>query len=265
MLIVGERINTTRKSIAEAVEKKDAEFIQAEARKQVEAGAQYLDVNCGTRIKNEVADMEWLVNTIQEVVDVPLCIDSPNPAAIEKGLSLAKKKALVNSITGEKTRIEQILPLVKEHGAAVVALTMDEGGMPETAAQRYEIASRILEQVSREGLKEEDLYFDPLVRPVSTEPKQAVEFLNALRSIKTLGQVNIICGLSNISFGLPNRKLINAVFLSMAVSYGLNSAIIDPTDKLMMASIYAAQALLGQDEYCMNYITASREGRLELI
>jgi len=264
MLIIGERINTTRKSIGAAVEKKDAEFIQNEARKQAEAGANYIDVNCGTQIKDEVGDMEWLVNTIQEAVDLPLCIDSPNPKALERGLSLVKRKAIVNSITGEKERIEQILPLVKQYEASVVALTMDESGMPETALQRHEIAASILEEVTKQGVKEEDIYFDLLVRPISTEPKQAIEFLNALDSIKTLGNVNFTCGLSNISFGLPNRKVINAIFLSMAMSHGLNSAIIDPTDKLMTAAILSGRAILDQDEYCMNYITASRAGKLEL-
>lgn len=264
MIVIGERINTTRKSIGAAVEKKDAEFIQNEAKKQETAGAHYIDVNCGTRIKDEVGDMEWLVNTIQEATDLPLCIDSPNHKALNKGLSLVKKKAIVNSITGEKDRIELILPLVKKYKASVVALTMDESGMPESAQQRYDIAARILEEVKKEGVEEEDVYFDLLVRPISTEPKQAVEFLEALRKIKTLGKVNFTCGLSNISFGLPQRQVVNAIFLSMAMANGLNSAIIDPANKLIMASIYTAESILGQDEYCMNYITVAREGKLDI-
>ena len=264
MLIVGERINATRKSMGEALAKKDIRFIQNEAVKQVESGAAYIDVNCGNPDhEQEVRDMEWVVKAVQEAVKVPLCIDSANPKALEKGLSVHKGKALVNSVTAEKDRMKEVLPIVKRFNAGIIALTNDETGMPRTCGERFDLARRILDESNRLGIKDEDVYFDPLVRPVSAEQDQPIEFLNALRSIKTLGNVHTICGLSNVSFGLPNRKVMNAVFMAMALSYGLNAAIIDPLDKLMMATIKAAEALLGYDEYCGKYIESARKGELD--
>jgi len=145
MIIIGERINATRKGVGEAIEKKDSKFIQQEALNQVNAGANFLDINCGTSVSKEVSNMEWLVNTVQEVVDVPLVIDSPNPSALECGLKLCKKKAMVNSITGEKERIKNILPLVEKFNADVIALTMDEKGMTHTAQERLNIAEKIVD------------------------------------------------------------------------------------------------------------------------
>jgi len=206
-----------------------------------------------------------VVKRVQEAVKVPLCIDSANPKALEKGLSVHKGKALVNSVTAEKERMREVLPIVKRYNAGIIALTNDETGMPRTCGERFDLARRILDETTRIGIKDEDVYFDPLVRPVSAEQDQPLEFLNALRSIKTLGKVNTICGLSNVSFGLPNRKIINAVFMAMALSYGLNAAIIDPLDNLMMAVIKSAEALLGNDEYCGRYIEAARKGKLDIL
>jgi len=263
MLIIGERINTTRKPVQKAVEEKDAKFIQEEARKQADAGANYIDVNCGTSVKNEISDMKWLVETVQAVVELPLCIDSPNPEALEAGLAIHKGKPIINSITGEQSRMEMILPLVEKYKTSVVALTMDETGMPHTAAQRTDIAKKIIDAVVKRGIAEEDIYFDALVRPISTEPGQAIEFLESLKSIKSLAKVKTICGLSNISFGLPKRALINAAFLTMAVYAGLDAALIDPLDKRMLAAVKVSEALLGRDEFCLNYINASRAGEFD--
>lgn len=260
MLVIGERINATRKSIGEAIVKKDAKFIQQEAVSQLKAGADILDVNCGMSVKDEASNMEWLVNTVQEAVDSALVIDSPNPAVIESGLKLCKKKAMVNSITGEKERIKKIMPLVEKYNTDVVALTMDEKGMPHTSRERYDIAEKTIESIKGYNVPLERIYFDLLVRPISTEPNQANEFLNAVRLIKKNLKAETVCGLSNISFGLPNRKFINATFLTMSLYAGLTAAIIDPTDKQMMLTVKASEALLGQDEYCMKYITAFREG-----
>lgn len=262
MIIVGERINTSRKSVARAVEAKDAGFIREEAKKQAEAGADYIDVNCGTSVAREVDDMKWLVETVQKVIDLPLCIDSPNPEAIKAGLELHRGKALVNSITGEKERAEKILPLVKEFDACVVALTMGEKGMPHSAEERIEIAKSVIEKVKAHGIPVVNLYFDPLVRPVSTEPEQMEEVLKTIRLIREKLGGKTICGLSNISFGLPERHLINSVFLSMALAGGLNAAIIDPTVPKMFAVLRAADALLGNDRFCLKYIEAFRQGKL---
>jgi len=263
MLIIGERINTSRKAIEEAVEKKDAKVIQDEAKVQVEAGAQMLEVNCGTRINTEPEDMAWLVKTMQEVVEGPLSIDSPNPKAIEAGLAVHKGRAIVNSITAESERAGVILPLVKKYNSQLVALLMDERGMPKTSEERLTIAKKIMGLVTEYGIKEEDLYLDPLVRPVSTESEQVGEVLKTIRSIRSLGRVKSIVGLSNISFGLPKRSLINRTFLALALEAGLDAAIIDPTDPQMIATLKASNALLGKDEYCLEYIAAHREGKLK--
>jgi len=262
MLIIGERINASRKSILQAIQERNTSFIQEEAKRQVESGAQMLDVNAGVRVRQEPEDIAWLVRTIQEVVNVPLCIDSPNPLAIEAGLSLHKGRAMVNSITLEEKRLKGILPLVKQYGSLVVALTMSENKMPETAKDRLDISREIIKIIQKENIPLENLYIDPLVHPISTDKNNAIIVLESIRMIKETFSVKIITGLSNISFGLPNRPLINRTFLAMALSAGLDSALIDPLDKEIMATLRATEALLGQDEYCLQYLTAFRKGNL---
>ena len=263
MLIVGERLNTTRKSIDAAVEARKAEAIRAEATKQSETGADLIDVNTGTRLKTEVADMEWLVNVVQEAVGNRLCIDSPNPTAIEMGLRLVKQKPLVNSITGEAERVKVIMPMVKEYGTSVVALTMDEAGMPRTGEDRHRIACKIVDMIAEYNIPMSDIYFDPLVQPVGSSLDQGMAVLEGIKLIRaSFPDAHIICGLSNISFGLPDRKLLNRTFLPMALSAGIDAAIMDPTDSALMSSLMASSALLAQDEFCLNYIRAWREGKL---
>jgi len=263
MLVVGERINTSRKSIRPAVETKDKEFIQKEARLQLEAGADMIDVNCGTRVKEEPEDLEWLVKTVQEVVDVPLSLDSPNPKALERALGAHKGKAMVNSITLEKERMEKTLPLIKKYNAKVVALTMDDQGMPDDCKRRVEIAGNILEALEGEGVKKEDIYFDPLVRPIGTDPQQSLMVLEAIKTIMDkFSGVHTFCGLSNISFGLPLRALLNQNFLTMALVMGLDGVMIDPLNQRMMSSLKASLALLNKDQFCLEYIKAFRAGKL---
>jgi 5-methyltetrahydrofolate--homocysteine methyltransferase len=263
VLVVGERINTSRKSIRPAVENKDKEFIQKEAKLQIEAGAGMVDVNCGTRVAQEPEDLEWLVTTVQEAVTTPLCIDSPNPRALERALSAHKGKALINSITLEKERIKNTLPLVKKNNARVVALTMDDRGMPDDSKARVEIAGKLLETLEGEGIKREDVYFDPLVRPIGTDPGQSLMVLETIKIImEKFPGVHTFCGLSNISFGLPLRPLLNQNFLTMAMVMGLDSVMIDPLNQRMMSSLKASLALLNKDEFCLEYINAFREGKL---
>lgn len=265
MLIIGEKINTTKKSIDAAVEAKDAEAIRNEVEKQLEAGANIIDVNTGTRIKSEVEDMKWLVNTIQESFDCRLCIDSPDPNAIKAGLELCKKKAMVNSITGEKERVDAIMPMVKEYEAGVVALTMDEAGMPTTGEDRHKIASKIIDMIADYNIPMDDIYFDALIQPVGSNPEQGLAVLEGIRLIRTsFPDAHIVCGLSNISYGLPERKLLNRTFLPMALGAGLDAAIMDPTDQKLMSTVLASCALLTRDEYCLSYISSWREGKLEV-
>lgn len=265
MLIVGELINTSRKPIKAAVEAMDAEYIKNIARAQVEAGADYLDVNCGTMVYNEVEMMEWLVNTVQEAVEIPLCIDSPNPKAIEKGLSLAKYgQPLINSITAEAERFAQVFPLVQKYNAKVVALCMDDTGMPETAEDRMRVVRALYQNLSQAGVADDDIYFDPLVKPISTGDSAGTEVLETIDLIsREFPQVHKICGLSNVSYGLPNRKVLNRLFLVQTMTMGMDSYILDPLDRVMMGSVYGGQALLGKDPYCMNYLTVHRKGLYE--
>jgi len=264
MLIIGERINTTKKSIDSAVEARNADSIHNEVIKQLEAGADVIDVNTGTRIKTEVADMEWMVNTIQEAIDCRLCIDSPNPAALEAGIKLCKQKALVNSITGEKERIDAIMPMVKDFGAGVVALTMDETGIPKTGEDRHQIAIKIMRMIAKYNIPTDDIYFDAIIQSIGSNPDQGLAFLEGIKLIKaSIPDAHIIGGLSNISYGLPDRKLLNRTFLPMAMSAGLDAVIMDPTDKLLMATVLASRALLAQDEFCLNYISSWRQGKFK--
>jgi len=265
MIIIGERINSTRARIQEAIKARNSAFILKEAVSQIEAGAYYVDVNCAVTSGDEVQDIDWAISVIQsEVKDFNLCIDSPNYLAIDRALKVYKGKGniIINSITGDEDRIKTMLPLARAHNAKLIALTMDEHGMPDTAEGRFEAARAIFERVTKDGFRAEDLYFDPLIRPISTEPRQAYEFLRSIPLVKSLGNVNTICGLSNVSFGLPSRSTINASFLAMAMQAGLDAAILDPTDKNIVSSLAAARALLCNDEYCAGYIRAYREGKL---
>jgi len=262
MLIVGELINSSRKDIKPAVESKDAAYIQKIAKEQVEAGAHYIDVNCGTQVFNEPEVMEWLVKTIQEVVNAPLCIDSPNEKALEAGLALTKtKKPMVNSITAEKERFEMILPLVQKYDAKVVALCMDDSGMPETAEDRIAIVDKLVKDLTSNGVAEDDIYLDPLVKPISTGDKAGIGVLETVRYIReNYPKVHAICGLSNVSFGLPNRKVLNQTFMIQTMLMGMDTYILNPLDKRMMGFIYSSMALLGRDPFCGNYLSAFRSG-----
>lgn len=264
MLIVGELINSSRKAIKPVVENRDAKFIQDLALKQVEAGCDYVDVNCGTQVYNEVETMAWLVKSIQEVCDAPLCIDSPSDEALAAGLEAAKangKQQMINSITAESERYSAIIPLVQQYKTKVVALCMDDKGMPATAEDRIRIVDKLIGSLTRDGVDEDQIYLDPLVKPVSTGDVFAVEVLEAVRYIRQkFPRVHTICGLSNVSFGLPNRKYLNRAFMVQTMTMGMDAYILDPLDKEMIALLFASRALLGQDEFCVKYLSAHRAG-----
>jgi len=263
MLVIGEKINTTLKEAKEIVAKKDEKALQELAKKQIDAGANMVDVNVGTRIKTEAEDMEWAIKTIQEIIDIPCCIDSPNPKVLEAGLRVHRGKALVNSITAEKKRLNDALPILKNYDCKVVALTMDDEGIPEDDEERYKIAANLIEKLNKEGFALDDIYIDPLIRPISTDPKLGKVVLDAMGKICTsFPEIHIICGLSNVSFGLPRRSLLNRTFLAMEMTKGLDAALLDPLDKNVMASLISARALLGEDEFCVNYISSFREGKI---
>ena len=264
MIIVGELINASRKKIAPAIEARDADAIQQVAKAQEEAGADYIDVNAGVFVGKESDYLKWLVQTVQAVCTKPCCIDSPDPKAIEAALALHEGTPLINSISMEKERLETLLPVVAGSGARVVALCMSDDGMPETADQRIAIAEKLINTLVKNNVALEDIFVDPLVQPLSTNVSYGLEFMKAVEQIMTrFSGVHTVCGLSNISFGLPERKFLNQTFVTQAILRGLDGAIINPLDKRIMACIIAAEAMAGKDDYCMNFLTAYREKRFE--
>jgi cobalamin-dependent methionine synthase I len=266
MIIIGEKINSTLKAIRPAIEKYDAATIQDIAKKQYNAGASYLDVNAGMFTDEEPERLTWLINTVQEVVDAPFSIDSPSPKAIEAALKVNRNsKPIINSITDEEERYNAIMPLAVQYNTGIIALCMDDTGMPETTDERVVIAERLIEKLTKEGILLEDIYIDPLIRPIGTGSHYGIVAIETIRKVKAeFPGVHIACGLSNISFGIPARKLMNQTFLVAAMAAGMDGAILDPLDKKLMSFMYATEALLGQDDFCMNYLTKFREGEIEV-
>ncbi len=266
MQIIGELINASRKKIAEATKNEDAQYIQDIARQQHEHGAHFIDVNAGTFVGREKEYMHWLIENVQQATEqAPCCIDSPDPEVVESALSIHQGTAMVNSISLESERYEALLPVITSNECKVVALCMSDEGMPESAQDRFNIAERLVNILVQKGKKTDDIYVDPLVQPISTNDIYGLEFLNSIEMIMTrLEGVHTICGLSNISFGLPKRELLNRTFAVMAVLKGLDSAIINPLDIKMMANIVTAETLAGKDSFCMNFLDAYRAEKLEM-
>jgi 5-methyltetrahydrofolate--homocysteine methyltransferase len=263
MVIIGEKINSSNKLVASAIEKRDAEYVQKLAEKQVEAGADYIDVNAGTFVNQEAELLTWLVKTIQSKVFKPCCIDSPNADAIEKALEVHQGRSMINSITGEKEKHQKLIPLLKYHHAKVIVLCLGEKGIPETADERVHIAYRIVDDLLKEDIPLQDIYIDPLIQPIATNPSSALTALEVIEKVtKRHPGIHTVCGISNISFGLPRRKLINASFLTMAIAKGLDTAILDPTDPAVLSSVLAGEALIGRDPYGLRYISAFRKGKI---
>ena len=264
MEIVGELINASRKKIGEAIKSVDADYIQETAKQQRDSGADYIDVNAGTFVGKEKEYMKWLIETVQQVVDAPCCIDSPDPDVVETALDLHKGVPMINSISLESERYEALMPIVTSRDCKVVALCMSDQGMPESAQDRFAIAEKLVNSLVQKGARKENIYVDPLVQPVSTNDRYGIEFLNAIERIMTeLDGVHTICGLSNISYGLPKRQVLNQNFAVMGILKGLDCAIINPLDRKLMASIRAAEVLAGRDTFCMNYLDAYRSGALD--
>lgn len=261
MLIVGENINTSRRRIAEAVEKQDGEFIVQVAKNQADAGAHFIDVNAGTFVDLETEYLCWLVETVQDALDLPLCLDSPNPKALSEAIKCHRGEPMINSISLEKERFDAMLPIVTAQPCRIVALCMAETAMPVGAEERVKAGAELIEKLASEGVTLENIFIDPLVQPVSVDIRVGHAVLDAIKTFKKdFPGVNTICGLSNISFGLPARRLINRTFLSLCMLQGLSAAILDPTDKRLMANLLSARMILGKDEYCGDFIDAYQNG-----
>lgn len=258
--IIGERINPTgRKALAAEMAEGNLQRVADDAVAQVEAGASVLDVNAGIPMVDEPALLADVVKLVQSLTDVPLCIDSSVVEALARGLEVYEGKALVNSVNGEEDRLELVLPLVKKHGAAVIGLVMDESGIPETPDLRLQVAKKILERAQDHGISPEDVVIDPLVLPVGASPMAGRIVLETLRLVRAELGVNTVCGASNISFGLPNRPMLNAAFLAMTVAAGITAVIANPTDGSSLAGILAGDVLVANDQNCMNWIRATRK------
>ncbi|MEW6672489.1 MAG: dihydropteroate synthase [Thermodesulfobacteriota bacterium] len=264
MIIIAERINASRKSIAAAISAGDAAFIQNEARIQDLAGADYIDVNAGTFVGEEIEKLKWVIAAVQEVTEKPLCLDSPDPKVIRAAALLVKNTPMINSITLEPERFEGILPIAADRKAKLIALCQSEDAMAESADDKVRLAEKLVEKVSAAGIPPDDLFIDPLVYPLSTNTRSAVATLRAIERIMTaFPGIHTTCGLTNVSYGLPARKLVNRTFLTAAILHGLDSAIMDPTDRQLYGALKAALAVSGRDDFCMGLIGAFREGKLE--
>ena len=263
MLLVGELINSSRPAVAEMLRSKDGEGIGRLVRAQADHGAGCIDVNAGAFLSEEKSHLQWLVQTVQGAVPLPCCIDSPDPAAIEAAVRVHRGGApLINSISLEKDRFNPLLSLVAGTDWKIVALCTSDEGMPRTAERRLAVAGKLIDALVGKGVAAENIYVDCLVQPVATDASQAAVFLQTVSRLKaSFAGVNTICGLSNISFGLPQRSLINRTFAAMAISAGLDAAIANPLDRELMAAIIAARTLAGQDPYCLEYLTAFRQHR----
>jgi 5-methyltetrahydrofolate--homocysteine methyltransferase len=253
VVIIGEKINPTgHKKLAAALQENNFDYVRELAKRQVAAGADVLDVNVGVPGLNDVALMPEIVKLVAETVNVPLCLDSPNPAALAAGLAVAPGKPLVNSVSGEVTRLQSVLPLVKERRAAVIGLAMDDNGIPSDAEGRLAIAETILEHAAQIGIPTEDVIIDPLVMTVGADSRAGVITLLTIELLRKHLGVNINLGASNVSFGLPDRHTVNQTFMALAIGVGANCMITDPMK--LTGVIRAADLLLGRDEYAMRFI-----------
>ncbi|MEG0377228.1 MAG: dihydropteroate synthase [Eubacterium sp.] len=264
MIIVGEKINTSLKGITDFVKCKDTAAIGELAKLQADLGADYIDVNCGTLVDEEREALPWLIKTVGAVVDKPCCIDSPDPVALEAALKCHNGTPMINSITAEEKRYAEMIVLVKEYQAKVVSLLIDdENGISPDAGIRIDIGCRLIEKMTAEGVPIGDIYIDPLVQPISTGADMGKVVLRTIEEIrKRYPGVHFMCGLSNISFGIPERGLLNRTYIAMCMAAGLDGAVLDPTNEKMMSVILAGNALLNQDKACKRYLKAHRKGML---
>jgi len=257
MQIIGEKINGSRKRVGIAIANRDESLIKHLTKEQVEAGVDLLDINAGTTPDREPDDLAWLVRIVQEAAEVPLCLDSVNPIALIEALKHIRYEPMINSINGDPERLENILPIVVKYNCKVIAMTLDESKIPKSMDDRLNVLKKVLNATRNTGVSDEKVYIDPLVMTIGTDIEAGLTALETIRVIKRIyPQSHITCGVSNISFGLPDRFLINRTFLTLALEAGLDSAIIDPTDQQLRESLLATELLLGRDQFCRKYTQA---------
>jgi 5-methyltetrahydrofolate corrinoid/iron sulfur protein methyltransferase len=263
MFVIGELINGMYKNVAAAIREKDGAALRSLARQQVAAGADALDLNCGPASADPVADMRWLVETVQQEVPVMLSLDSTKPAAIEEGLKAARNRCLINSSSADKEKLQIYIPLAKKYGACLIALMMDRKGVPQDKDRRLELAAQILESTQDAGLPSQDVFLDPILLPVNVAQSQLFDILEVIRECRLLTSPapKTVVGLSNISQGAKLRRLLNRTFLVMAQAQGLDAAILDPLDRDLMEAMAASELILNKTIYCDSFVEAYRKSR----
>jgi len=264
MIVIGEKINGAIPSVAKAIHERNADVIKELAIAQTEAGADYLDVCAGTAPELEYDTLAWLLELAQSASDTPICIDSPDPQMLLKALPLIGKPGMINSVSGEGEKCKLLFPFLEKHPEwMIIALTCDDKGIPADVETKVQIAFGMIENASEYGIVPERLFIDPLVLSLSTAGDSMLQFMDSMRRIREkYPAVKFTSGLSNISFGMPARGLVNRGFLTLALSTGMDSAIMDPTNKAMMETVYATEALLGKDKHCRKNNKAYRAGKI---
>ncbi len=261
MIIIGEKINGSIPIVAKAIAERDSEFIKERARIQAAANATFIDCCASVPEAEEVETLKWMIDCIQEVTDLPISVDSPSPAVLAEVFSYCKRPGLINSVSMEGDKIDNIFPLIADTEWNVIALCSDDTGIPKTAEDRLRVFNNIMAKAKEYGIKPSRIYIDPLVEMLCTSEDgiaMNVEVISTVR--KQYPDIHIVAAVSNISFNLPMRKYVNLGFTVLAMNAGLDSGILDPTNRDMLGLIYATEALLGQDDYCMEYIGAYRDG-----
>jgi len=264
MIVVGELINSTRNKIKEAMTTRNAGYLKDLAKKQDEAGADFIDVNAGAFVDDEMEILKWALEEVMSVTEKPIAVDSPRGEAIKMGLEMHRNgKALLNSITKESDRWQEVFPVAVEHDCLVLGLCIDDNGIPEEADKRIQIADRIINDLVKAGKNIEDIAIDPLTTPLSVNTSYGIIVLDTIKGVKkNFPEVKLITGLSNISYGLPARKQVNRAFVVNCMVNGLDGALIDPLDTTMMSLIFATEALMNKDPFCGNYLKAFRAGQV---
>lgn len=260
MIIIGEKINGSIPSVAKAIAEKDADWIRNLAKIQTEAGADFIDV-CASVKDGEVETLHWLIDLVQEVTDTPICIDSPNPAACVAAMEFCKRPGLINSVSMEGNKVETIFPAIADTKWQCVALLCAKG-IPSSAEERLDVFDQLMEKAKQYGIAPGRLHIDPLVEMLCTSEDGITMVIDVIRAVKQRQPgIHVTGAVSNISFNLPVRKLLNQAFLVLAMNAGMDSAVMDPTNRDLLGMVYATEAMLGLDDYCMEYIGAYREGK----
>ena len=261
MIIIGEKLNGSIPSMAKAIAEKNENYVRDMAKKQSEAGAAFLDICASVPEEQELDVLKWLIDLVQSVTDTPICIDSPSAKVCAEAVQFCKKPGLINSVSGESDKIERIFPVIAGTEWECIALLSDDKGIPQTTERRIEVFQAIMQKADEYTIPANRLHIDPLIEMLCASEDGIIRVTNTIKKVKEMyPEIHVTGGASNISFNLPARKYINRAFIILAMNAGMDSAILDPLNKEMMGLLYATEALLGKDEFCIEFINAFRSG-----